>query len=181
MFAFNYELPIGPGKLIGGGTTGAAAKILGGWQLNGVASYQNGTPLVVSVPNTLPLFNRRNLPNVVSGQPLKIAPSNFDPGQGDVYLNINAFALPADFTYGNGPSVPNVRGFAVYDENFGIMKRTNITEQVVVELRYEMFNAFNRVTFGGIGTNVGAPFAFGLVNSQANAPRSSQLALRVEF
>ena len=181
VFAFNYELPIGPGKLIGGGTTGAAAKILGGWQLNGVASYQNGTPLVVSVPNTLPLFNRRNLPNVVSGQPLKIAPSNFDPGQGDVYLNINAFALPADFTYGNGPSVPNVRGFAVYDENFGIMKRTNITEQVVVELRYEMFNAFNRVTFGGIGTNVGAPFAFGLVNSQANAPRSSQLALRVEF
>jgi membrane glycosyltransferase len=37
--AFNYELPIGPGKPAAGGVTGAAAKILGGWQINGIMAY----------------------------------------------------------------------------------------------------------------------------------------------
>ena len=145
--AFNYELPIGPGKPAGGNTTGAAAKILGGWQINGIMAYQSGAPIGVGVANTLSLFNSRNLPNMVPGVDPKLDTSNFDPAR-DLYLNIRAFQEPAPFTFGNAPSLLNVRAFPSYNEDFGIMKRTYIREQMNIEFRFEMFNAFNRHIFG---------------------------------
>ncbi|MEJ7606598.1 MAG: hypothetical protein WKF37_10075 [Bryobacteraceae bacterium] len=64
--AFTYELPIGPGKRIAN-VKGPVGKIIGGWQVTGVLAYQTGTPIGVGVNNTLPLFNSRNLPDVVLG------------------------------------------------------------------------------------------------------------------
>ena len=49
--------------------------------------------------------------------------SSFDPHKDDVYLNINAFQAPPPFTYGNAPAVLNVRGFPLFNEDLGIMKR----------------------------------------------------------
>src|SRR5262249_54564197 len=113
--AFNYELPIGPGKHVASGVTGAAAKVLGGWQFNGIMTYQSGVPIGVGVNNALPLFNSRNLPNMVPGVDPKMDTSNFDPAK-NLYLNASAFALPAPFTYGNAPSILNVRVFPSYNE-----------------------------------------------------------------
>ena len=106
------------------------------------------TPIGVGVNNTLPLFNSRNLPNMVPGVDPKLDTSNFDPAR-DLYLNIKAFQTPAPFTFGNAPSLLNVRAFPSYNEDFGIMKRTYIREQMNIEFRFEMFNAFNRHIFGG--------------------------------
>ena len=39
---------------------GAVGKIVGGWQINGVMSYQSGEPIGVGVNNTLPLFNEES-------------------------------------------------------------------------------------------------------------------------
>lgn len=176
--AFNYELPIGPGKPLGD-VQGAAGKILGGWQVNGIMAYQSGTPIGVGINNSLPLFNSRNLPNIVPGVNPKLDTSNFDPAK-DLYLNINAFQTPAPFTYGNAPSILNVRVFPSYNEDFGIMKRTYIREQMNIEFRFEMFNAFNRHIFGGPSTNVSDPVSFGRVSS-ASAGRRGQFALKFNF
>lgn len=176
--AFNYELPIGPGKPIGN-VQGAAGKVLGGWQINGIMSYQSGTPIGVGVQNTLPLFNSRNLPNMVPGVNPKLDTSNFDPAR-DLYLNIAAFQVPAPFTFGNAPTLLNVRVFPSYNEDFGIMKRTYIREQMNIEFRFEMFNAFNRHIFGGPSTNVNDPVSFGKVSS-ASAGRRGQFALKFNF
>jgi len=178
--AFNYELPIGPGKPAAGGVTGAAAKILGGWQINGIMAYQSGTPIGVGVANTLPLFNSRNLPNIVPGVDPKLDTSNFDPAR-DLYLNIKAFQEPAPFTFGNAPSLLNVRAFPSYNEDFGIMKRTYIREQMNIEFRFEMFNAFNRHIFGApSGANVSDLPTFGKITS-ASAGRRGQFALKFNF
>jgi hypothetical protein len=128
------------------------------------------------------LFNSRNLPNVVPGvSPFATSRSDFDPAR-DVLLNRAAFTEPAPFTFGNAASVlPNARNFNLFNEDFGLMKRTFITESKFLEFRFEMFNAFTRVRFGGPATNLSDPFNFGKVTSQANPPRTAQGALKFIF
>lgn len=180
VMALNYDLPIGPGKQFISGK-GAAGKLVEGWQVNAIVNYQSGEPIGVGVNNALPLFNSRNLPNMVSGQNPTFSKSGFDPAK-NVLLNINAFTAPAAFTYGNAPSVlSNARAFNNFNEDFGITKRTYFRERFNVEFRFEMFNAFNRVRFGAPATNISDPFNFGKVTSQANNPRTTQFALKFNY
>ena len=178
---FMYELPFGPGKLLGGGTTGATAKILGGWQITGIINYQSGNPLSVLAPNTVGLFTRRALPNVVPGaNPVAGATSDFEIGVTS-YLNRSAFDLPAPNTFGDAPSIlSNGRHFSFYNENIGLIKRTNITESVNIEWRLEFFNVLNRVRFGGPAVNVANP-DFGLVGGLGLQPRVGQMGLKINF
>jgi len=178
--AFNYELPIGPGKRFAN-TGGATGKVLGGWQVNGILTYQTGIPIQVTFTNLLPLNNFKNYPNMVLGEdPVLYHGGHFDPAT-DRYLNIKAFAAPAPYTFGNAPSVlPNARDFALLNEDFSIMKRTTIREQMNVEFRAEMFNIFNRVRFATPDFNVLSP-GFGTVGGQANGPRQIQFALKFNF
>lgn len=178
--AFTYELPIGPGKRFAN-AGGPVGKVLGGWQINGIATYQTGIPIQISYPNQLPINNFKNFPNMVLGQdPVLYDGGRFDPAK-DRYLNVNAFSRPADFTYGNAPSVlPNARDFALFNEDFSIMKRTQITETTNLEFRCEMFNTFNRVRFSTPDFNLLSP-GFGTVGGQANAPRVIQFAMKFNF
>ena len=183
--ALNYELPVGAGRKLAGGARGPIRKLLEGWQVNAILTYQSGFPLLAVAQNTLPLFNTRNVPDVVPGVPQARSTSNFDPAK-DRLLNIGAFRNPAPFTFGNAPSVLNARDFPKFSEDFGVVKRTYITEKANVEFRFEMFNAFNRVVFGfgrfgGGATNVSTPVNFGRVSSQENAARQGQFALRINF
>ena len=146
--AFNYELPIGPGKPAGGNATGAAAKILGGWQINGIMAYQSGAPIGVGVERTPCLYS--TLATFPTWFPAWI-PSWTRATlilQGISTWTSKRFKTPAPFTFGNAPSLLNVRAFPSYNEDFGIMKRTYIKEQMNIEFRFEMFNAFNRHIFG---------------------------------
>ena len=174
--AFNYELPIGPGRHFAENATGPVGKLLGGWQLNGVLDYSSGDPITVRVANALPLFNDLNLPDAVSG-----VPQTLDADEpGDQYLNPKAFAVPAPLTFGTAPRITGIRGFAGLNENLGITKRTYMTETVNVEFRFEMFNAFNRHRLGGIRNNVSDPFNFGKVTG-AGGNRQGQFALKINF
>jgi len=73
-----------------------------------------------------------------------------------------------------------VRVFPSYNEDFGIMKRTYIKEQMNIEFRFEMFNAFNRHIFGGPATNFSELPTFGKVTS-ASSGRRGQFALKFNF
>ena len=180
VMAFNYELPIGPGKPLLN-SKGVAGKVLGGWQVNAIMSYQAGEPIGVGINNTLPLFNSRNLPDVVQGVNPTLPHDNFDPAK-NLYLDIKAFRAPAPLTFGNAGSIlPNARVFRNFNEDFGILKRTTFREGMFLEFRFEMFNAFNRVRFGGPATNVSDAFNYGKVTSQANGPRLGQFAMKFTF
>lgn len=183
VMALNYELPIGPGKPLANTSKGVVGKIIGGWQVNAILNYQSGTPIGVGVNNALPLFNSRNLPNVVPGVDPNMPTDNFDPGK-NVWLNINAFQQPGAFTFGNAASVlPNSRGPRNYNEDFGITKRTTFAERFNVEFRFEVFNAFNRVIFANPATNISDPFNFGKITAQSTSPgpRTAQFALKFNY
>ena len=175
-----YELPFGPGKRFAN-TGGAAGKIIGGWQVAGIARYFAGTPLGIGGGPALPLFGGSNRPNRVSGVPVVNSNSNFDPAT-DLYLNINAFSQPSAFTRGNlGPRISDARRFATYQEDITLFKFIQFTESIKLEFRAEFFNLFNRVIFGGPSTNSNDPTSFGTIGSTSIPPRQVQMALKLHF
>jgi hypothetical protein len=178
--AFNYELPFGPGKPFGSGTTGVAAKLLEGWQLNGILTYHSGQPVVAVVNNTLPLFNDINFPNITGGSQLQTQNIQDPRAPGVTYFNPAGFAEPAPFTYGNSSQTLDINGFGNINEDISIMKRTGLgKEGVFLEIRFESFNTFNRHRWTRFQHNVSNP-NFGEVNSSSGG-RTAQLAGKIIF
>ena len=58
-------------------------------------------------------------------------------------------------------------------------KDTKITERVKLQLRFEFYNAFNRVNLGGINANLSSSL-FGRSTSQLN-PRNITIAAKLFF
>src|SRR5690606_12997939 len=48
-----FELPFGPGRLLGGSTTGWVARLIEGWQVGSIFTASSGAPLTVSGRDTL--------------------------------------------------------------------------------------------------------------------------------
>jgi hypothetical protein len=65
----------------------------------------------------------------------------------------------------------------LFEENFSLGKSFNFTESTRVDLRWEIFNAFNRARFNPGSTNMNDP-NFGLVTNTLNDPRRMQLGLK---
>jgi hypothetical protein len=182
-FAFNYELPIGPGKpLLGYG--GPAGKILGGWQISGILRYVSGAHIAVSALQSLPLMAATGTPqtaNAVGGvSQMGSWDGKFDPSQ-DRYLNISAFAAPSAFTYGSTSLYTELLAPFYLNEDFSLIKKTALTEKVSLDIRLEAFNALNRTIFAAPASSVNTPQTFGTITSTANAARNAQLAVKLTF
>ena len=180
--SFVYELPFGPGKPFAD-KGGAVGKIVGGWQVAGIARYFSGSPIGIGGGPSLPIFGGPNRPNAVLGESIRtsVSAGDFDPAT-DRYLNFNAFSEPAPFTRGNlGPLLPSTRGFTTLNEDLSIFKRVPIRERVDVEFRAEFYNAFNRVIFSDPDGDWNSPASFGQVGGTSTDPRRVQFMLKVHF
>jgi hypothetical protein len=182
-----YELPFGPKRhLLNQG--GALGKVVGGWQLGGIITLQNGSPLsFTTATNTL-----NN--NGASGQGWAGAGSQFPSLTGvspklsgsasskvNEWFNPAAFTQPAPFTYGNvGRTLSWLRGPGYANVDFSLDKTTTISERFSLQFRAEAFNAFNHPWFGLPDTTIGAPGA-GVISEQQNSARQIQFALKLLF
>ncbi len=176
--SFLYDLPFGPGHRLF--QRGVLARVMAGWTLTNIDQYWAGVPIVLTANNTLPLFNSALRPNVVSGVPLEMSYSHFDPAL-DRYIDPAAFTVPAPFTLGSAArSYDSLRAPWNLNESVGAVKRIAIDEHLKLIFRAEFFNVFNRVVYGAPASNISAA-NFGIVSSQSNAPRQGQMALRLEF
>jgi hypothetical protein len=179
-----YQLPFGPGQPML--NSGAASKILGGWELSGIWTMRTGRMLTVTInrsANDLPDGNSRSpRPNVVPGVSVY-------PAGGPTFaqwLNPAAFSIPPSRVWGNaGRVVATGPGLAQVDS--ALQKRNRLTERIDLVFRAEAFNLFNRTQAGNPGTNLSAPASFGLVNSGLNrtigtgTSRQIQFAIRLNF
>ncbi|MBV9039247.1 MAG: TonB-dependent receptor [Acidobacteriaceae bacterium] len=176
--SYVYELPVGKGKPVN--TTGVLNAFVGGWQISGTHRYQSGYPLGIGVNNTLPIFSGQRPICFAGANPYASYQGRFDPGK-DVYLNAAAFGTPAPFTFGDcSRTLPNLRGFPFFNEDFALSKHFRYWERLDPELRFEVFNAFNRVIFSNPATNI-SNTGFGTVGGQANQPRLAQVGLHLKF
>ena len=189
---FLYELPAGTGKPFLNNES-VMAKIFGGWQLSGILRYTSGSTLGVGATQANPVYRggataegiggSTAIPqtaDLVAGVPMKLDTKDFDP-RTDRYLNIAAFAQPAGAFGTTRLTIDGLRGFASLNEDLALSKTIRMRGSSTLQIRVEMFNAFNRVEFGNPASTLDNPATFGRITSQANSPRNMQIALKVTF
>jgi len=179
VISYIYDLPFGKGQVFGKGASGLVDRLIGGWGINGVSTFQSGNPLPISVAtNTSNSFGGGQRPNRTGVSANLDGPAQTRLNQ---WFNTAAFSLPAPFTFGNASrTMPDARSHGIANYDFTIFKNTKITERTGLQFRTEVFNLFNRVRFGYPGTSLGTP-QFGVISGQYNDPRLIQFALRLLF
>jgi hypothetical protein len=171
-----YELPFGSHA------TGVEKKLIGGWQINAIATLLSGFPFTPQVgSNRSGDGDTRNpdRPNLNAAFTGPVITGN--PNQ---WYNPAAFTLPTVGTYGNlGRGVYNGPGLAELD--LSLFKTTLITERTSLQFRAECFNIANHANFGTPNATVFSGTAYsataGLITSTATTSRQIQLGLKLIF
>jgi hypothetical protein len=186
VISYVLDLPFGHGKAFLSGLSGVADKVVSGWGVDGITTFQKGFPLKISNTGTTSL-QAANIgvgaigglrPNVVAGCDKKAVPGGRSINE---WFNTSCFAAPAEWGFGNETRVDaNLRGDGAKNFDFALFKRTTIAEKVGVEFRTEFFNLFNHPQFGIPGQGFGAG-GFGQVTSTLGNPRLIQFAMKIEF
>ncbi len=206
--SFFYELPIGHGKPVLN-NAGWANRIVGGWSVSGVLSYQSGLPTAVYAPCSGTAgdvlfagchFTGSARVNVVPGVK-QTNGRDLNPFT-TPFFNADAFSAPDPFTFGNEPrTLASARAFGGRNEDITIGKKMHIVgERALLDFRAEFFNIFNRHILqqpggpGGFATQFGSPFqpagsqgcpgpfacGFGAI-AHASGPRTIQFGLKIEY
>ena len=174
IMSFSAELPFGKGKAIGGDMSRAADLFVGGWQVQGIVTWQGGfpfTPVIASDPANV-AFSYARRPDVIgTGKVSECRPEQC--------FNIADFRVPAAFTIGNaGRNI--LRGPGINNWDLAILKNFNFTERVYLQFRAEAFNAFNHTQFNNPNANIELPTQGGRIFS-AKDPRIGQFGLKLYF
>ncbi|SEG68634.1 TonB dependent receptor [Bryocella elongata] len=122
-----------------------------GWQLNSLLTFHGGQPFTVHASGDISGTNEGN------DRAVQIGPARVGyQGQSTTanWIDLSAFADPTPGTFGTS------RRNAFYapgysDVDFSVFKDTKITERVILQLRAEMFNLFNRTNFAPPSPSVG--------------------------
>jgi hypothetical protein len=176
------DLPFGQGQRFGAGFQGFLGKMISGWRVNNIATFQEGYPLALTATPNLTGFGYGLRPNVRPG----CNPEISGPVQErlDRYFDPTCFTVPGRFQFGNETRTDSrLRGPGINNWDITIAKNTKLTEQTALEFRAEFFNAFNRVQFAKPNTTISTVpnTQTGQITSTANDPRQVQFALRLTF
>jgi hypothetical protein len=188
--AWIYELPFGKGKpFLQSGIGGA---LLGGWKIGAVQRYQSGVPTTFCGANGIPGWDQCIRFNRVAGQDVltaaaKAGNGSFDPFT-DRQFNRAAFVDPNlgrqpndPYRLGNFPrNNTDARTWGYRNEDFSIIRDFAVKEPVVIQLKAELLNAFNRHIFSAGDQGPNSP-NFGVVGGTVDGPRNIQFLLRVNF
>jgi hypothetical protein len=197
----NYvmPLPFGKGQKLGSSLSGPADKLVSGWALNGISTFQDGFPegIFESSGSLLTTQFGANVlrPNVVPGCNKKAGVPS-DPvkrylagvaGSTTAWFNAACFSTPgvsgaaAQFSFGNQPrNDDGLRYQGVDNFDFSVLKSTTFRERFDLQFRAEFFNLFNHTQFASPGLGIGGA-VFNQVNTQTNQPRLGQMSLRLNF
>jgi hypothetical protein len=165
---------------------GVKGKVLNGWAVSGITTFQSGFPIRVQSSNDSELENSFDFE--LPGKPDLIAPfKTQDPRKnGGYYFDPNSFALPVQTAtstplqlLGDAPRTiccgPGISNF-----DFSIQKITPVGEGKHFEFRAEFFNAFNHTQFLNPDGNISDGADFGKVK-RTRDPRNIQFALKFAF
>jgi hypothetical protein len=161
--AGTWELPVGRGRKFASTMPRALDYAIGGWDLSGIMTWRSG-------------FFIRFGGLLVEGDPTADIPEGR-------WFNTSAFKqLPAFTPRTNPLQYEGLTNPGLFNLDMSIVKRMPVTEKYRAELRMDVFNAANNMTWANPSTNV-LSSQFGIANAQlANTfGRRTQLGLRVEF
>jgi hypothetical protein len=154
---------------------GVATAILGNWRANAIVTMQSGAPFTVNLGT-----DRANTGAGPAQRPDQLRDPNLPAGARTVqqWFDVNAFALPAPFTFGTAPR-NSVIGPGYFNVDLVLAKTVAVATRQRLELRWEIFNLLNRANVDLPNRVFGTP-NFGRIFS-AKDPRQMQLGVRLTF
>jgi hypothetical protein len=175
-FSGHYDLPFGSNNAKG------AAKLISGWQLNGISTLLSGFPFTpLAGSNRSGDGNTRNPDrpnfNTSFSGPLILHKQTqwFDP---------TAFTLPTTGTFGS-LGRGTFRGPDLADVDLSLLKNTSLSERTSLQFRAEFFNAFNHVNLGPPNTTVFSSTTIspsaGLISTLATDSRRIQFGVKIIY
>jgi hypothetical protein len=181
-FSGTYQLPHF-------GMSGFADKVVNGWQVSSIVTWQGGFPFTIysGVDNSLAgEFEDRADFTGTSIHQAQLSSGRSHAQMVQQWFNTSLFQPNAIGTFGNlGKNA--LRGPRLFNNNMALVKNTKVTERFGVEFRAEAFNVFNNVNFqlytsnGSTGLDrYQADQTFGQIFNAA-APRILQVALKLSF
>jgi hypothetical protein len=185
--AWSAELPFGRGKRWAN-SKGAAAALLGGWQMNGIFSSYSGTPFnVTSAGTSLNAPGNSQVADQVKGEVSILGGA----GPGQAFFDPLAYAPVTAVRFGNS-GLNSLRGPGVVNLDLGLFREFSATERVKIQFRAESFNASNTPHFNNPGANVSnlqrnpdgsvaALRGFGEITSAQDDERQFRFGLRISF
>lgn len=200
---FLYELPFGPGKPWLSGGFAPLRKVVEGWQVGSIISWQTGQPVSIlsgrSTFNQFTTFNPAQLVGITAEQ-LRDGAGIFkhsagvffyDPNLLNITTNATTGALtgatlksgliaaPAPGTFGNFPrNYINGPNFSQVD--ISLIKRTRFYERADVEFKANFINAFNHPNFAFGDINFDAA-NFGRISATRGSERQINFILGINF
>ena len=175
-----YELPFGHGKRLA--TDGLLSRIVGGFSLGTFFTYDDGLPIAVTSPNFSNSFgggsgmrpDATGISPVLSGGPQIV--------NGGLYFNPAAFVETPSYQFGNASRyLDNVRAPGTFNWDMQINRNIALREHLSLDLRGELFNAFNNVQFAGPNTDSSSTSFGHIFLNQVNTPRQVQFSARLKF
>jgi hypothetical protein len=159
----------------------------GGWSLSGVNSFHTGLPLNVTISRKATAVPDGNTSNQRPNFVLAVSPIPAGGQSINDWINIAAFATPANGVFGN-EGRDTVLGPSLFQIDAALQKDTPFNERMGLIFRVDAFNVFNHPELGSPNLNVSSPATFGRITSLENTSpigtggaRSIQLALRLRF
>ena len=196
--SYEYELPIGRDKAIGGTLNPVLNAIVGGWQTSGIVTIADGRPLTLAGSHaSIPTYGQRpdlsaplrrssnSYQSLISGLPNTSATASY-------FSNPGVLTVSPDFTFGNAPrATDSVLSPGTRNAELALFKEFPIHEAMRLEFRAEATNALNHPqfkppnadaasgTYGQIAPGGGFSPGSGAVT--INSPRELQLGLKLYF
>jgi hypothetical protein len=194
----SYDLPIGKGKRLNVESRWLDS-IVGGWNVNGIYTYQTGAPLlwmnnstnnsldypfcsVATVKGVCPL-GTNGIPQAATSLPASLLLNNrqVDGTAFDISHFVTDSGQQFQFHLRTFPTTfSNVRQDGQNNFDAAIIKNIHFTERAYLQARLEAFNVLNHPTFGSPNMQVTSS-QFGVISTQANRPRQLQIGVRFVF
>ena len=174
--SFDYELPFGHGRRFSGGRL--LELPFGGWHVGGIYSLTSGFPF-----SPLLGYDPSNTGDQGLIRADRIGNGNLPRGRRrpDLWFDPNAFALPADYTFGNaGRNILIGPGINTFDGS--LRKVFSTGQERNLELRAEFFNLLNHPNFSQPDPYIDdGPGSTGVITSIAIPMRQVQIGMKYNF
>ena len=176
-----YELPFGRGKAIMSDAGSVAEAIVGGWQIQGVYTFQTGFPIVFGTDGFYNGTDPVNGSDIALNQKSTARWINTDVFT-SLLNSTSTLATPVDHLRSLLTRFGDVRRDSINNVDLSLLKSIALPNGMSLQVRFEFINAFNEPYFPGPVTGMTSS-TFGQVtaSNQDNYARRAQIGVKFLF